>query len=164
MSDISGAALSSFASKSEVKKDADCAEASRIDDLLLEQINILGEKVKALEIKIRDQDKIIAELNVYADGLGSNQKSISRRITELNKKKEVGKTSKDRARRIDLYLNSRPDHKASYESLRGHLGVNSVLLNMAIAALMKEFPGKYARSQDKNNRRNRWLVEVPRMV
>jgi len=79
------------------------------------------------------------------------------------KNKPIGQTDRDRAKKIDKYMEDRPDHKASYEALKGFLGVNDMLLNFAIAALKKECPDKYVTVKDKLDRRKRWLREVPRI-
>ena len=60
-------------------------------------------------------------------------------------------------------MDARPDHKASYEALKGFLGINDVLLNSAIAALKKEHPGKYGTSKDSTDKRKRILAVIPKI-
>jgi len=77
--------------------------------------------------------------------------------------KNPGKTETARAEKIDKYLASRPDHKASFEALRGFLEVNAILLNLAIAALMKDAPGQYMIIKDKLDKRKRFLAVIPKI-
>lgn len=133
----------------------DLVESRRINDLLRAEVNTLKQNESALQ----------GELEALRYDLMREIALDRQRIAKLEHPvKELGQTSIDRAKRIDHYMESRPDHKASYESLRGWLGINSVLLNLSIAALIKMHPGKYARAQDKVNKRNRWLVVVPRVA
>jgi hypothetical protein len=77
--------------------------------------------------------------------------------------KNPGKTETARAEKIEKYLASRPDHRVSFEALRGFLEVNAVLLNLAIAALMKDAPGQYAIVKDRSDKRKRFLAVIPKI-
>jgi hypothetical protein len=58
------------------------------------------------------------------------------RISKLETpKKEPGKTEISRAEKIEKYLSSRPDHRAIFETLKGHLGKGNDLLNKTIKSL-----------------------------
>ncbi len=84
-------------------------------------------------------------------------------IDELsNPKKKTGETESARVKRIEKYLLNRPDHKATYESLRGLLGVDKDLLNDAITALMAASPGRYGISHVPGDKRKRALVMLPK--
>ena len=86
------------------------------------------------------------------------------RISRLeNPTKNPGKTETARAEKIEKYLASRPDHRVSFEALRGFLEVNAVLLNLAIAALMKDAPGQYAIVKDRSDKRKRFLAVIPKI-
>jgi hypothetical protein len=66
------------------------------------------------------------------------------RIAKLeNPIKEPGKTELSRVDKIEKYLQARPDHRATFETLKGHLGINKQRLNEAIKTLMNSAPGKY---------------------
>jgi hypothetical protein len=125
----------------------------------------------------RDRDRQeIASLHAKLTSLDSLQEQdINRicldialdrkRIAKLeNPQKGPGKTELSRAEKIERYLASRPDHKASYETLKGFLEIDDVKLNLGIAALMREHPGEYARQNDKVDGRKRWLVLIPKIV
>jgi len=57
---------------------------------------------------------------------------------------------------------ARPDHKATFESLRGHLGVDKDLLNDAIKILMASSPGRYGIVRAPGDKRKRILVMLPK--
>ena len=125
----------------------DLTERARLND-------ILKDKIIALEM----QNKAILErLNELENRLDAHSKKIYR------ENHEPGQTSQDRATRLDHYMDARPDHKASYEALKGFLGINDVLLNSAIAALKKEHPGKYGTIKDAADKRKRILAVIPKI-
>jgi len=76
--------------------------------------------------------------------------------------KEPGKTEISRADKIEKYLSSRPDHKASFETLKGHLGVDKFALNDAIKTLMNSSPGQYGITRTPGDKRKRTLVMLPK--
>ncbi len=85
------------------------------------------------------------------------------RLAKLeNPVKEPGRTEISRAEKIERYLASRPDHKATFESLKGHLGIDKDLLREAIKALMVRSPGKYAVARAPGDKRKRALIMLPR--
>jgi hypothetical protein len=59
------------------------------------------------------------------------------------RKKEPGKMEISRAEKIEKYLETRPDHKATFETLKGHLGINKDRLLEAIKTLMDTSQGRY---------------------
>ena len=76
--------------------------------------------------------------------------------------KEPGKTETSRAEKIEKYLASRPDHRASFETLKGMLQINNVLLNQTIKILMDGSPGRYGVTKAPGDKRKRTLVMLPR--
>ena len=128
----------------------DLVKRANLADLLADRIIALEQQNKA----------ILSRLEELEARLDAHSKKIYR------ENREAGQTAKDRAARIDKYMATRPDHKASYEALKGFLGIDSALLNLAIAALMKANPGKYMRTKDtaRGRGRNKWLVAVPQMA
>ena len=76
--------------------------------------------------------------------------------------KEPGKTETSRAEKIEKYLASRPDHRASFETLKGMLQINNVLLNQTIKILMDDSPGRYGVTKAPGDKRKRTLVMLPR--
>ena len=122
-------------------------ERARLGDLLADKVNVLEQQNKA----------ILDHLSELESRLDAHSKKIYR------ENREPGQTAQDRAARIDHYMDARPDHKASYEALKGFLGINDVLLNAAIAALMRAQPGKYARQKDHADKRKRVLAVIPKI-
>jgi hypothetical protein len=85
-----------------------------------------------------------------------------RRISALEEpKKESGKTELNRAEKIEKYLASRPDHRATFETLRGHLGIDKDLLGDAIKALMAASPGRYRIIGVYGDKRKKALIMLP---
>ena len=93
-----------------------------------------------------------------------NQEIQLRLIRELKEKakKSPGKTELSRAEKIERYLAARPDHKATFETLRGHLGIDKDLLNDAIKALMASSPGRYGIARAPGDKRKRALIMLPK--
>lgn len=84
-----------------------------------------------------------------------------RRLAALeNPTKEPGKTENARAEKIEKYLQSRPDHKATFETLKGMLQVDNDLLGLAIRSILPS--GKYAIIKTPGDKRKRTLVMLPR--
>lgn len=117
--------------------------------------------IKDLKGEVSEATQAIIEIREHFPALIA---SINKRVSKVeHPDKQPGQTAWDRAKRIDKYMEGRPDHKASYEALKGFLLVNDVLLNFALAALKKEYPDKYIMIKDKLDRRKKWLMEVPRI-
>ena len=117
---------------------------------------------------IKDQGKAISDLKQdikdireYFPKLVSEDRQRLKALEHPDK--QPGQTAQDRAKKINEYMEKRPDHKASYEALKGFLLINDVLLNFALAALKKEYPDKYIMIKDKLDRRKKWLMEVLRI-
>jgi regulator of replication initiation timing len=93
-----------------------------------------------------------------------NQEIQARLIRELKEKarKEPGKTELSRAEKIEKYLAARPDHKATFETLRGDLGIDKDLLNDAIKTLMSSSPGRYGIARAPGDKRKRALIMLPK--
>jgi len=77
-------------------------------------------------------------------------------------RREPGKTEISRAEKIEKYLAARPDHKATFETLKGHLRIDNVLLNQAIKTLMDRAPGRYGITRAPGDKRKRTLVMLPK--
>ena len=105
-----------------------------IEDQLLAELAALRAEVHGLRDKV-------ASLELENTTLSDNQ-LIQLRLIHALKEKKPGKTELSRAEKIEKYLASRPDHRATFETLRGHLGIGKDLLNDAIKALMASSPGR----------------------
>ena len=67
-----------------------------------------------------------------------------------------------RAEKIKRYLKERPDHKATYETLRGHLGIDKRRLLEAIKLLIARDPSRYGISRLPGDKRGRALIMLPK--
>jgi uncharacterized coiled-coil protein SlyX len=129
-------------------------------------IQPLQDRIEALEATVARQDEKIAALE------STEEQDISRlaldiaydrrRISRLeHPQKEPGKTELSRGEKIEKYLASRPDHRATFETLKGHLQVDNVRLNEAIKILIAT--GRYSIQKAKTgDKRKRILVMLPR--
>lgn len=125
-------------------------------------IEPLKDRIESLEGTVARQDEKIRSLETTATLQEDNQLIQLRLINDLReaKKKEPGKTETSRAEKIEKYLLSRPDHRATFETLKGHLGIDNDLLGIAIRSLLPS--GKYAIIKTPGDRRKRTLVMLPR--
>ena len=96
--------------------------------------------------------------------LSDNQLIQLRLIKQLQEaaRREPGKTEISRAEKIEKYLAARPDHKATFETLKGHFRIDNVLLNQAIKTLMDRAPGRYGITRAPGDKRKRTLVMLPK--
>ena len=103
----------------------DLVKRANLADLLADRIIALEQQNKAIlgrldkaEFELSGKDgSIIAS---YDEALAK----LNQRLAKLeHPDREAGQTAKDRAARIDKYMAARPDHKASYEALKGFLEI-----------------------------------------
>jgi len=127
-------------------------------------IQPLQDEVSQLSATVARQDEKIAVLESTQDTHADNQLILLRLIHDLREtiKKEPGKTEISRAEKIEKYLSSRPDHRANFETLKGHLGVDKDLLNDAIKTLMNSSPGRYGITRTPGDKRKRTLIMLPK--
>jgi hypothetical protein len=78
------------------------------------------------------------------------------------RKPEATIGEKIRADKIERYLRERPDHRATYETLRGFLGVDKARLNEAIKILVASEPGRYGIMRLPGDKRKRVLIMLPK--
>lgn len=124
----------------------------------------LQDRVEALEDRVVHLEEENAALQATQDIQADNQLIQLRLINDLREgdKRAPGKTETTRAEKIERYLASRPDHKASFETLKGHLGIGKDLLNDAIKTLMESSPGRYGIIRTPGDKRKRTLVMIPK--
>ena len=94
-------------------------------------------RIDFLESIIARQSEKITALEATARHQEENLLIQLRLIHEL-------KTELSRAEKIEKYLAARPDHKATFETLKGYLQLDNVRLNEAITTLMSTHPGRYS--------------------
>ena len=142
--------------------------SSQLQDLVTraveKAIQPLQDEVESLKGTVTCQDEKIAALESTQETQADNQLIQLRLIHELREtsKKGPGKTETTRAEKIEKYLASRPDHKATFETLKGHLGINKVRLNESIKVLMDSSPGRYGITRTPGDKRKRTLVMLPK--
>ncbi|WP_286857430.1 hypothetical protein [Methanosaeta sp. UBA356] len=125
-----------------------------IEDQLLAELAALRAEVHGLGDKV-------ASIELENTTLSDNQ-LIQLRLIHALKEKKPGKTELSRAEKIERYLAARPDHKATFETLRGHLGIDKDLLNDAIKTLMASSPGRYGIVRAPGDKRKRALIMLPK--
>ena len=124
----------------------------------------LQDRISHLEsiiVQLKEENAAMAATQAH---LIDNQEIQLRLIHELKEKakRSPGKTELSRAEKIEKYLAARPDHKATFETLRGHLGIDKDLLNDAIKALMASSPGRYGIARAPGDKRKRALIMLPK--
>ena len=122
----------------------------------------LQDRISYLEsiiVQLKEENAAMAATQAH---LIDNQEIQLRLIHELKEKakRSPGKTELSRAEKIEKYLAARPDHKATFETLKGHLGIDNDLLGIAIKSLLPS--GKYAIIKTPGDKRKRTLVMLPR--
>ena len=124
----------------------------------------LQDRISSLEsiiVQLKEENAAMAATQAH---LIDNQEIQLRLIHELKEKakRSPGKTELSRAEKIERYLAARPDHKATFETLRGHLGIDKDLLNDAIKTLMASSPGRYGIARAPGDKRKRALIMLPK--
>ena len=145
-----------------------------IREAIEQAIEPLQERIEALESTVESQEKELAAMRLKIASLENLQEQDTTRIyTDIaydrkriaaleQPKKEPGKTETSRAEKIERYLEARPDHRATHETLKGMLQVDNVLLSQAIKTLMERSPGRYGITKAPGDKRKRSLVMLPK--
>jgi hypothetical protein len=103
------------------------------------------------------------ELEAFLEITARERAYDRQRLARLeNPKTAPGNMELSRAEKIGKYMKDRPDHKATFETLKGHLGVDNVRLNEALKVLMTLYPGKYGIARLPGDKRKRALVMLPK--
>ncbi len=136
--------------------------SGQLREIIAEATRALNLRVEAMEDRIiqleGDRGKI-EDLAKDLVTLSENQLIQLRLIADL-RKKEPGKTERSRAEKIEKYLQSRPDHKATFETLKGHLGIDNDRLGKVIRVLVSS--GKCAIIRTLGDKRKRSLILLPK--
>jgi hypothetical protein len=104
-----------------------------------------------------------SELEAFLEITARERAYDRQRLTKLeNPKKAPRNKELSRAEKIAKYMKDRPDHKATFETLKGHLGVDNVRLNEALKVLMTLYPGSYGIACLQGDKRKRLLVMLPK--
>ena len=123
--------------------------ASQLQDLIERAV---ARATAPLEARIQDLEDMTARERAFD----------RQRIAKLEKPEPSRKT-KARAEKIKRYIEARADHKATFENLKGHLGIKNDLLGDAIQALIADYPGIFAVVKPRTgDKRTRTLIMLPR--
>ena len=145
-----------------------------IREAIEQAIEPLQERIETLESTVESQEKELAAMRLKIASLENLQEQDTTRIyTDIaydrkriaaleQPKKEPGKTELSRAEKIEKYIASRPDHRATFETLRGCLGIDKDRLKEAIKTLMDSSPGRYGIVRAPGDKRKRTLVMLPK--
>ena len=139
-------------------------------------MQLLAEPIEAAPQSLQDRisylEGIIAQLKEENAAMAAtqahlidNQEIQLRLIHEIKEKakRNPGKTELSRAEKIEKYLAARPDHKATFETLKGYLQLDNVRLNEAITTLMSTHPGRYSIQKAKTgDKRKKILIMLPK--
>ena len=124
--------------------------------LLEKQERHLSDLQKSFSSKIDEITKDIADIREYFPKLISSDRQ---RISALEKpEKSPGKRNTERVQKLIRYMNARPDHKASFETLKGHFQIKDNQLNAIIVAANQLDPDRFIIIKDEHDGRKRWLV------
>lgn len=119
-----------------------------------------GEEMAAMKATVAEQKTDYESMNLLRC---EDFVNVTRRVRALERTRdEPGETEISRAKKIRKYLLIQPGRRASYESLRGLLGVDKDLLNNAIKTLMASSPGRYSITRMPGDKRKRALTLLPR--
>ncbi|MGD0951410.1 MAG: hypothetical protein ABR985_03295 [Methanotrichaceae archaeon] len=160
-------AINSFASKAEPNVFVPPEEpifvltGSQLQEIISRAVQSLKDELQDIKDTVALQGEKLAALEATQDTQGENELNMLRLINDL-RKKDPGKLEISRAEKIAKYLEARPDHKASFETLKGHLGVDKDLLHQAIKTLMISCPGRYGITRTPGDKRKRTLVMLPK--
>jgi hypothetical protein len=119
--------------------------------------HLLQDKITLLEFENRGLKAALSNLEELRPWL----EAISKKISRLEAPTPSRKTEA-RAEKIAKYLKERPDHKATFETLRGHLGIDKRRLLEAIKLLMATDPGRYGIARFPGDKRGRALIMLPK--
>lgn len=118
--------------------------------VLMNENDSLRTKIAALELKVEEINQIWKYI------------SEQRHRISVLEQRPPSKLELSRAEKIEMYLKSRQDHKADFDTLRGYLGVDKNRLKEAIKQLMNAYPEGYKIIQHKTgDKRQKTLVMIP---
>lgn len=128
-----------------------------------EAIDVL-ERIERLEEENREIRRDLKEAKIFS--LLSRVDDLWDWVEEIDSNlngSDYGKIYGVRCQKIISYINNRPDHKASLETLKGVLKIKDSAMSKTIKALNKLCPNKYAiRQAGVGDKRKRELVQIKR--
>ena len=134
--------------------------SSQLQELISRAIQPLQEEMAALHSRLAELESLQeSEISRVCCDIAYDRQRLARLENPI---KRPGKTETARAEKIEKYLASRPDHRATFETLKGHLGIDNVLLNQAIKTLMDCSSGQYGITRTPGDKRKRTLFMLPK--
>jgi hypothetical protein len=151
--------ISSFGypSQSQVQPSSQLLALQEAIDLLMTRIDVLEDENQALKSKL---ETLILDQSCFL----RNQEILFRIINELRNTRDqsMSAMSQKRAEQIVKYMKEQPEHRASFESLKGYLGIDNVRLNEVIKYLMTLTPGRFGVQRAKGDKRKKYLILLPK--
>lgn len=108
----------------------------------------------------KELQELREEFEDYKEFAARERAEDRKEIYKLSGDREPGDTCLSRVARLEHYMKARPDHKASYESIKGFLGVTDVQLNQVVKVFLETKEG-YAVTKDARDKRKKWLIQLP---
>jgi hypothetical protein len=103
------------------------------------------------------------ELEAFQEITARERAYDRQRLVKLeNPSKAPGDTELSRAEKIAKYLKDRPDRRATFETLKGYLGVDNVRLNEALKVLMTFNPGRFGIARLPGDKRKKAIIMLPK--
>jgi len=127
---------------------------SQLQDLIKEEALSLAEQVEQLGGELKDL-KLDFEALV---GTVTNQARLIKNLQ--NQDEKLGQTVLLRCQKIIRYINNRPDHKASLETLKGVIEIDNAKMSQTIVALHKGWSGRFVTRRIQGNEHKKELVQV----
>jgi hypothetical protein len=124
-----------------------------------EGVDKLSQVVQTIQV---ENAALKCELEAFQEITARERAYDRQRLAKLENTKRAPRNKElSRAEKIAKYMKDRPDHKATFETLKGHLGVDNVRLNEALRVLMTLHPGRYGKARLPGDKRKRVLVMLP---
>lgn len=127
---------------------------------LMAEIEYLRKELQELREEFKGLQTLRREFDEYQEWAAKERAEDRRELYKLSGDREPGDTCLGRVTRLEHYMRARPDHKASYESIKGFLEITDVQLNQVIKVFLETKEG-YAVTKDARDKRKRWLIQLP---
>jgi hypothetical protein len=131
--------------------------------MMAAELNPAPDETISLAEQVEELRQECQQLKLDLEALSNNQVTIFRLIKELKegeREEKLGKTVLLRCQKVIRYINNRPDHKATLETLKGVLQVDDAKMSQVISALNKGWPGRFITRPIGGNGRKKELVQV----
>jgi hypothetical protein len=100
-----------------------------------------------------------ARLEALEEATARERAYDRQRIKKLEAPKTTAKTQ-ERAEKIKRYLENRPDHRTTLETVKGYLGIKNYLLDDAIRALQADYPDSFVVERAKTGDKRKKIIRM----